>query len=420
MSSQIPIRNINIIILYAFNKIKSRNINDALNYESDYTASDLILHLFLLEVEKIVKLGTYKNYNNVNEESIFIKGKLDVSKSLRRHSIKKHITYDEFNSNNKLNAIINITLRNILYSRADNKFKKRARLIYPYFLVDTNILLSDSFYKKIILNKANNYYEFAIKLSVMINKKIIPSDNKGKFSFYEISDDDDTMSAIYEEFIRNFYKLHTNYTVSSKHYKWFLLPLLESSSKFLPRMETDIELVDKVSDTKIIIDAKYYKRALNSRYNQEKHSSSNMYQMNTYLLHNMEYNNLRGILLYPSVGYSFNNIYLREDQYTLEFHTIDLDQEWLNIENDLLDIIKPVKNTNLNKSDIYYWFRKKYVIKTLSRIKSKYTKYFVINAILNKVGNINLKPLTKQYTYNSKEKNYYSALWKRLLCKNGQ
>jgi 5-methylcytosine-specific restriction enzyme subunit McrC len=103
-------------------------------------------------------------------------------------------------------------------------------------------------------------------------------------------------------------------------------------------MRTDIEIViDK--DTKILIDAKYYKNALSSRYEINKFISNNMYQINTYLEHNLNYKNLRGILLYPSVGYYFDEKYIRKDKYTIEFRTIDLNMDWIHIEKQLLNTL---------------------------------------------------------------------------------
>lgn len=326
------------MILYAFNKVKSNKITQDKSFEKDLTASDVIIELFIEEIITIIKKGIFRSYSDIHEESIFIKGKIDLKKSFKSIAAKKQIIHDEYNNDNNINMIMKYTLNNLLFSNIHDRYKKKIKSIYPLFQDIPYKIIDDDLYKNIVLNRSNLFYDFALRLSVFINKKIIPSDKLGKHSFINIEFDDETMSTIYEEFLRNFYKIHTNYKVSSKEYAWYLEPFNNSDIKYLPKMITDIELlIDE--DTKIIIDAKYYKNALSSRYDIKKFSSNNMYQLNTYLEHNLEYKNLRGILLYPCVGYYFDEKYIRRDRYTIEFRTIDLNQNWKKIERDLLEMI---------------------------------------------------------------------------------
>ena len=48
-----------------------------------------------------------------------------------------------------------------------------------------------------------------------------------------------------------------------------------------------------------------------------------------------------------------------------------------------------------------------YLIKTLSRTKRKDYENFVINAIWNRVGNNDIKPVTQQYVFNSTNNEHY-------------
>ena len=337
--SVIPVKNIYYMILYAFDKVKNKSLISSKDFEKFETASDVIISLFLDEVSKIVKKGIYKSYTGIVEESIFIKGKVKIKESLRRVGAKKVISHDEFNISNDVNIIIKYTLNKMLFSDMDKKHVKKARLLYPYFLETEYRAITDFDYKSILLNKSNLGYDFALQLSVFINRKVIPDKKLGKLKFVNIFEDEETMSMIYEEFLRKFYRIHTTYKVVSKEYDWYLTPLGESDQSLLPKMRTDIELVID-DETKIIIDAKYYKKALASRYETNKFFSNNMYQMNTYLSHNLEYKNLRGILLYPAVDYEIREMFVKKGSYTIEFQTVNLNGDWKDIEKELLVIIK--------------------------------------------------------------------------------
>lgn len=334
----IPIKNIYYMILYAFDKVKNKSIISNKSFDKMETASDVIISLFLDEVSNISKRGIYKNYTDITESSIFIKGEVKIKESIRTPGAKKVVCHDDFNIDNDVNIIIKSTLNKLLFTNIDKKHSKKAKLLYPYFKDVEYKAFNDQSYKNIVLNRSNKTYDFALQLSIFINKKVIPDNQTGKLKFIDIFEDDETMNMIYEEFLRKFYRVHTNFKVAAKEYKWYLHQLGESDKSWIPKMRTDIEiLID--NETKIIIDAKYYRNALNSRYETKKFSSSNMYQMNAYLSHNLKYKNLRGVLLYPSVGYEFSERFKKEEDFTIEFFTVNLMNKWSEIENRLLEII---------------------------------------------------------------------------------
>jgi hypothetical protein len=62
-------------------------------------------------------------------------------------------------------------------------------------------------------------------------------------------------------------------------------------------------------------------------------------------MHNIDYPRLRGILLYPSVGYVFHQKFESRYDFSIEFDTVDLNQEWSSIQEQLLDILDdPIAN----------------------------------------------------------------------------
>ena len=108
----------------------------------------------------------------------------------------------------------------------------------------------------------------------------------------------------------------------------------------LPTMLTDITL--QKSDKKIIIDTKYYKEAFQSKYDKRKINSSNLYQLFSYLK-NQETNseltlNCEGILLYPSIQNDFTHSF-KYEKHKIRVMSINLNQDWQNIQSDLLKVV---------------------------------------------------------------------------------
>jgi len=153
--------------------------------------------------------------------------------------------------------------------------------------------------------------------------------------------DEDYMSAVFEEFIRNFYTLkQSQFRVGRTQPKWSATAAQPSDLRFLPSMTTDVTL-SSVRRT-IIIDAKYYKDALQTNYGSRTVHSNNLYQLLAYLRGSQQRvavgQSVEGILLYP-VGEQFVDLSFIIDAHPVRIYTLNLSQPWYRIEADLLSLV---------------------------------------------------------------------------------
>ena len=240
---KIPIQNIYYIVLYAFDAIKSKNIISKKDLEKTESFVDVIVKLFVYEVEKIIKYGIHRDYNEIEEESIFIKGKLNVQRSILQTNNKSICTFDEFNSNETCNKIIKYTLNKLLFAN-DIKEETKKNIKSKYFAFDAVDLEEFDFkeIKQVKLNRLNKHYELALKLALFLNFNLIPKDEKKNFDFLHILKDEEIMSMIYEKFLYKFYDVNlvsSRYLVKSgSAFKWELERIDEGESN-LPEMQTD-------------------------------------------------------------------------------------------------------------------------------------------------------------------------------------
>jgi len=121
----------------------------------------------------------------------------------------------------------------------------------------------------------------------------------------------------------------------------------------LPGMLTDISLSSK--SKKLIIDAKYYKKTLNSYHNKQTLHSANLYQLLSYIDSCKNRDNsqeVEGMLLYPVVSTEVNERYIINGK-RVYIHTLDLAKDWKSIREKLTSIasILPEK-TNLPNLDV--------------------------------------------------------------------
>jgi 5-methylcytosine-specific restriction enzyme subunit McrC len=159
--------------------------------------------------------------------------------------------------------------------------------------------------------------------------------------------DEKYMAAVFEEFLRNFYALKQNeFTVGSTELKWQATAQNPDHLQFLPRMRTDLTLSSK--DRAIIIDAKYYRDALQEHHSSRKLHSGNLYQLMSYLraasADSTPGRLIEGALVYP-VGEQSIDVQYTIDGHPVRIYTIDLGQPWRAIEAELLEFISPAPSS---------------------------------------------------------------------------
>lgn len=327
------------MVLYAWDKVKNISNITEKNIEGLRDFNDVIAELFLSEVSRIIIKGICKEYVNIENQAKFIKGKIDIAKSIKLIQPNIICYFDEYSDDITLNQVIKtILIRIVNIAGIKDEHKKKARTLLLQFINVRLISLDSITLKNITFNRLNKDYEYAIDMAMLIYKNSIPTEEEGSYKFIEIMKDAEQISSIFEGFLRGFYKIHSNYNVHRRYYKWDWESIDNSDLNLLPRMETDIELTSE--NTKIIIDAKYYRNAFTSKYEGKKLISNNIYQMKAYLNQNLnKYDILRGILIYPSNGYDISEKFYSKAGYSIEFRTIDLNMEWKEIESRLLEIV---------------------------------------------------------------------------------
>lgn len=341
---QIPVENIYFLLCYAWDKLEEK---DQVNVSTD-DKHDLLklLSQVLINGSKILlKRGLEHDYVSVTQEGVSVKGKLEVSKSVKRNSLQRLravCSYDEYSADIVHNQILYTTLFHLLYaSQLDESIKDSIRKILRRFprvqIIDLNTIAFD----QIKIHRNNRFYEFLLSVCQLIYENQLPNEVDGSWSFSDVTRDEKKMATLFEKFVLNFYKTeHSEWETGGEYINWNFEDINSGESNYLPRMETDITL--QKSDKKIIIDTKYYKETMQSSYDTKKVKSENLYQLFSYLIQqeNGTTRNFRtkGILLYPTISKEYNLEY-RYKEHPVEIRTINLDCHWSKIKERLSDII---------------------------------------------------------------------------------
>ena len=146
------------------------------------------------------------------------------------------------------------------------------------------------------------------------------------------------MAILFENFVRTFYRVHTDFRVKREDIYWRWIAADQVAAGLLPKMQTDISLT---SDTrKIIIDCKFTPEATQQHYEAQTLRSSHVFQINAYM------DNLEGewadtcemMLLYPTVDSPLSATFTQKG-HKIRIRTINLNQPWQSIHEDLLALV---------------------------------------------------------------------------------
>lgn len=330
------VKNIYYMLCYSF---YGEQLNEKDEAELGSEAFDNIYNLFslllCLILKKQVKKGLHREYVSTTDEIGTIKGRININQTINNNSlVKKRITcdFDEYNENCLLNKVIKTTLFYLIKSnKIGSQTKDALKKLLNYFSKVDLIEIKSIKWDQIKFNRNNMSYKYVVDLCKLILNGLIVTDKSGKNKFKEFLDDT-RISAIYESFIKAYYRKHyPEFNACSKKLYLTNKPL----TSFIPMMKTDITL--EYEDRMLIIDAKFYNKILRENYVNPRCktvSSNNLYQILTYVDNQdpMKNGNVYGMLLYaqtidePSI--SLSDVL---NQHKIMVKTLNMNEDWSDI-----------------------------------------------------------------------------------------
>jgi len=346
--SAIPVQNFYYIFCYAWSRfdIGRKAVRGA---ENSPDVLELLTKVLLSEVRTAIRRGLDRSYISRYEDLGAPKGRLIFAETVKRNLLNQmqvHCGFDELSHNVLHNQIIKTTLVNLSRTWNLDQSLRDSTKTTSYKLDDVDeIRLRPSHFRRLTFHRNNAHYDFLMKLCELISACLLPEEKGNGFFFSQVLNDPDVMGLVFEDFVRNFYRIEQNeYRVSRDRMRWDVSAANdEEDLTKLPVMETDTSLTSK--DRKIVIETKFYKQTLKpGAWGSEtkKVSSANLYQLFSYLK-NMEQqpypaNKAEGVLLYPTVDDELDLNYQIQG-HKLRVKTINLDQDWQDIRRDMFQIL---------------------------------------------------------------------------------
>jgi 5-methylcytosine-specific restriction enzyme subunit McrC len=329
------------MLSYAFTVLKKNNFQ-SLDTEDFENSADLYAAILIKGISNQLKRGLHHEYKEQNDELTTIRGKIDVTNSIKNLNIvnkRLRCVYDDFSDNTYMNQIIKTTILLLIKSEISKDRKRKLKKLLIFFeKVDS--LNKKNINWKLQFNRNNQVYKMLISICYLVNEGLIQTKSDGSKQIMDFLDEQ-RMSRLYEKFIFGYLKKEfPQLSVSSSHIPWVVD---DGFTEMLPTMKSDIMISDKKNC--LIIDAKYYSKTLQSYYDVFKIHSSNLYQIFTYVKNqdmNLQSKSIKvsGLLLYAKTDENLvpsNSFQLSGNQISAE--TLNLNCDFSEIANQLNLII---------------------------------------------------------------------------------
>ncbi|MDE0028138.1 MAG: hypothetical protein OXU42_01875 [Deltaproteobacteria bacterium] len=346
MDRKIPIANIYYLLCYAWSHVEERDVVRLEELDGLERVHDLLGKVVAEGTFRLIRRGIDRGYREVREDLAGIRGKIAVGETATRSlRARGRVTcdFEELSYDVLHNRILRSTLRSLLRVQ-DLNSEVRGEIRNAFTKLDgvSVVRLNRRLFQQVQLDRNRRYYRFLLSVCRLIYEQLLVDEQSGEARFTDFSED--RMEKLYEDFIIEFYRREQKaYRVNhrGRRIDWVSEGTPEHHHSKIPEMEADVIL--EGPDRRIIMDAKYYREALRSRFGgKPKLQSDHLYQLLAYL-RNREANESsgprhEGILLYPVVDVQVT-VDVRLEGYSIRARSIDLARDWRQVHADMLAVI---------------------------------------------------------------------------------
>lgn len=294
------------MLTYAFQVLKQSNYDEIASEEFD-NIQDLFAAILSKGIAQQLKQGLYREYIPKCEDLPVMRGKLEITGTIRNKLQKKQILsceYDELSENNIFNKVLKTTAFILLRQSSVNPDRRKALKKVMLFFEGIDIV--DPFtikWNTLRFQKNNRSYKMLLNICYFVLDGLLLTTEKGDYKMATFLDEQH-MSRLFEKFVLEYYRYHRpDLNAYPAQVAW---NLDSGVIDFLPIMQTDITL--KHNGKTLIIDTKYYAHTMQVQAQYDSHTlhSNNLYQIFTYVKNQDVKNtgNVAGMLLYAKTNES--------------------------------------------------------------------------------------------------------------------
>lgn len=237
---KIPIQNIYFLLCYAWDKLAEKDVVAVEPIDSTSLAN-LFARVLINGSHHLLKRGFDRGYVPQHEWTGRLRGRICFQEAIRRNATttgRLPCDFDELSYNVLHNRILKATMRRLirtegLATECAEGLTQLCRLLSDIH----DIELTNRVFGQVQLHRNNQFYDFLLKVCGLIYQNLLISEKTGSGKFRDfIQDDRQQMAMLFENFVRNFYRIHTTFDVKREDiYWWRWKPADQVAAGLLPK-----------------------------------------------------------------------------------------------------------------------------------------------------------------------------------------
>lgn len=275
----IRVQNLYFMLSYAFRVLETNGYR-RLAVEEFSNATELCAEILFLGMNSLLKSGLGRDYQAQYETLSMLRGKVDVSQSLKSGALLRRqlvCEFDEFTVDTPMNQILKATIVALIRSNVSKGTKKKLRKLLVYLAEVSDISLHTVNWQ-MRFHRNNRTYALLMYVCWLLHDGLLQTPADGSRRMLDFFPQE-KMERLFERFLLEYFrKEHPDLSVNGSQIRW---TVDDGYSDFLPIMRSDITL--SKGDQILIIDAKYYSTILSSRFQKNTYRSEHLYQIFAYV-----------------------------------------------------------------------------------------------------------------------------------------
>ena len=357
--SKIPVRNWWHMLLYAWDLVDLSGLFDA-KWERAPDLRALLTQILAELTNRQIRRGLRGDYVDRSEALKTVRGGIDFNRTLSDLLLYKgqlHCEYQEYSLNVPRNQIIATTLQRQMrrgFEKINNDRRREVmddverlvRMMADIGDVGLSRSLIATEMRKLGANERE--YKLMLRICEMLYEPRMPQDSEDERGESFRNWTRHRRNEIFERFVANFYILRLSgrsWRVSTQlTQRWHVTSDDDENGLGLPIMRPDIVLTSRDGSKRIVIDTKWYGSVTSGYYGSITVNSANLYQMYAYLAsqdHESDaHRTATGVLLYGQTKEGERKLRTRIEEHPFWVETLDLTQDWEEIEDDLKRLVE--------------------------------------------------------------------------------
>lgn len=354
MATEIPIRNIWVLMLYASDLYQLPKVGNSGVEDRPDDIPELIAEILCDSVEKRLRLNLTASFRTERSNLDRVRGRIMILETTRKRMLDRGKVACEFEAlsiDTARNRYVLTALEKCLRKLRDPKLSSRCRKSISALrsLGVANIRPSDSTMSLERFTRNDYNDRLMLSASKFAHDMTIPNENMGKIKLNRPGHDERWFRALFEKAVSGFYRVAATplgwKVQPGKWLKWQVEEKSDRIEELMPNMKTDIFLEHRHKQRRIVIDTKFNEILVPGQYRADTFRSRYIYQIYAYVqsqspVDTLEKYDTNGILLHPATGEDLDEC-VRIQGNTYRFATVDLAGNTGSIKSRLQSLLDP-------------------------------------------------------------------------------